>query len=182
MSCTYGTCGTCERCRAEGQVGGLVPPKAGTCRPAFSGAGTGAMRLVILESPYAPSKNGTIEENVNYARKCLRDCLLRGEAPIASHLLYTQAGVLNDTIPEERALGIEAGLRWGYFAQATVVYVDQGISSGMLEGISRAKREGRPVELRRLFGEASTWDANAAEGGDAGLVPTACPAESGKAG
>ena len=34
------------------------------------------MRLVILESPYA----GDIERNVAYARACLRDSLLRGEA------------------------------------------------------------------------------------------------------
>lgn len=44
------------------------------------------MRLVILESPYA----GNIEKNVAYARACVRDSLSRGEAPIASHLLYTQ--------------------------------------------------------------------------------------------
>ena len=43
------------------------------------------MRFVIIESPYA----GNVEENEEYARKCLRDCLMRGEAPFASHLLYT---------------------------------------------------------------------------------------------
>ena len=40
-------------------------------------------RRVIVESPYA----GDIETNVAYARAALRDCLSRGEAPIASHLL-----------------------------------------------------------------------------------------------
>ncbi len=159
MSCTYGTCSTCKRCRARvGEVS-----NNGVCRA------KGTMRLVILESPYAASESGTVEENVAYARKCLRDCLLRGEAPIASHLLYTQSGVLDDNIPEERVLGIEAGLCWGHFAQATVVYVDRGMSSGMLEGILRAKREDRPVELRRLFGSASSWDP--AKGGDTEPVP-----------
>ena len=105
------------------------------------------MRLVILESPYA----GDVVINMAYARACLRDCLLRGEAPLASHLLYTQSGVLDDTLPEERALWIEAGLCWGQLAQATVVYTDRGISLGMTEGIDRAKREGRPVELRSLL-------------------------------
>jgi hypothetical protein len=38
--------------------------------------------------------------------------LLRGESPIASHLLYTQPGILKDDVPEERPLGIEAGLAW----------------------------------------------------------------------
>ena len=53
------------------------------------------MRLVIVESPYA----GDIETNVKYARRCVKDSLMRGEAPIASHLLYTQEGILDDTTP-----------------------------------------------------------------------------------
>src|SRR5690606_21487830 len=40
-------------------------------------------RRVIVESPYA----GDVETHVAYARAALRDCLSRGEAPIASHLL-----------------------------------------------------------------------------------------------
>lgn len=104
------------------------------------------MRRVILESPYA----GDIIHNVRYAQACLRDSLLRGEAPLASHLLYTQPGVLRDEVPEERALGIEAGLSWGAEAEATVVYTDRGISRGMQFGIERAKKEGRPVEYRLI--------------------------------
>lgn len=111
------------------------------------------MRRVILESPYA----GDIETNVAYARAAVRDCVLRGDAPIASHLLFTQPGILRDDVPEERALGIEAGLAWGAEAEATVVYVDRGISRGMQYGIERAQREGRPVEYRRLPG----WGAGA---------------------
>jgi hypothetical protein len=110
------------------------------------------MRLVILESPYAGSDQAEIHANVLYARACLRDCLLRGEAPIASHLLYTQPGVLRDEVPEERKQGIEAGLAWGKFAEASVVYVDRGVTPGMHKGIMRAHTEGRPVE-RRTLGE-----------------------------
>lgn len=103
-----------------------------------------APRKVILESPYA----GDVERNVRYARACLRDSLLRGEAPLASHLLYTQ--VLDDTDREEREMGIEAGLVWGTEASATVVYTDLGISPGMQYGIDRAVREMRTVEFRNL--------------------------------
>ena len=110
------------------------------------------MRLVILESPYASPTLEGIEENLEYARRCLRDSLFRGEAPLASHLLYTQDGVLHDTIPEERFIGIEAGLAWGVKADATVVYTDLGISPGMEQGIARAFREGRPTEFRKLPG------------------------------
>ncbi|OGN03538.1 MAG: hypothetical protein A2655_04835 [Candidatus Yanofskybacteria bacterium RIFCSPHIGHO2_01_FULL_43_42] len=105
------------------------------------------MRRVVLESPFA----GDVERNLAYARRCLHDCLLRGEAPIASHLLYTQPGVLDDNKPEERKLGIEAGLVWGSLAEATVVYTDYGISGGMKFGIERAEKEGRPVEFRKLY-------------------------------
>lgn len=104
------------------------------------------MRLVILESPYA----GDTEANVGYARACVRDSLSRGEAPIASHLLYTQPGILRDGVPEERAWGIGAGLAWGRVAEATVVYTDRGISSGMMHGIAAAERENRPVEYRTI--------------------------------
>lgn len=75
---------------------------------------------------------------------------MRGEAPIASHLLYTQSGILRDADLAERKWGIDAGLAWGEVADATVVYVDRGISQGMHKGIARAKAEGRVVEYRRL--------------------------------
>lgn len=102
--------------------------------------------LVIIESPFA----GDVEANVAYGRAAVRDCLLRGEAPYASHLLYTQPGVLDDGIPEQRTLGIEAGLAWGRLASKTVVYTDLGISKGMQLGIDRARSEGRAVEYRSM--------------------------------
>lgn len=104
------------------------------------------MRLVIVESPYA----GDVEANVAYARRCVRDSLLRGEAPIASHLLYTQPGILDDDVPAERQHGIDAGLAWRAVAQATVVYTDCGISKGMEYGIAAATKAGLPVEFRTL--------------------------------
>jgi hypothetical protein len=103
------------------------------------------MRLVIVESPYA----GDIEANVAYARACVRDCLARGEAPIASHLLYTQPGVLRDEVPEERQRGIDAGSAWYKVADASVAYVDRGISGGMEYGFQAARAAGKPVEFRR---------------------------------
>ena len=104
------------------------------------------MRLVIIESPYA----GDVDANVEYARRCVRDSLLRGEAPIASHLLYTQPGVLRDDVPEERQHGIDAGLAWRRVAEASVVYTDRGITKGMEYGIAEAKAAGLPVEYREI--------------------------------
>lgn len=104
------------------------------------------MKLVIVESPFA----GDVEANIKYARACVRDSLSRGEAPIASHLLYTQEGILNDDIPDERQWGIDAGLAWRKVAEASVVYTDRGISKGMEYGIAAATAAGIPVEYRKL--------------------------------
>lgn len=104
------------------------------------------MRRVVLESPYA----GDIEANVNYARACIRDSLLRGEAPLASHLLYTQPGILNDADQNERAHGINAGHAWLHLADAMVVYTDRGISVGMLAGINSAMFYRIPIERRSI--------------------------------
>jgi hypothetical protein len=108
------------------------------------------MIRVIVESPYA----GDVEANLAYARAAVRDCLSRGEAPYASHLFFTQSGLLDDLIPEQRALGIAAGLAWGAAAEKTVVYQDLGITLGMRTGIARAQQDGRPVEYRHLHKES----------------------------
>ena len=108
-----------------------------------------AKKLVVLESPYA----GTPEEvkiNLAYGRACMKDSLLRGESPIASHLLYTQEGVLDDTIPEERKLGIDAGHSWFAVVDLVVVYTDLGIRDGMFQGMNRAYDFGVEVVQRKL--------------------------------
>ena len=82
------------------------------------------MNLVVVESPY----QGDMARNARYARSCMRDCFRRGEAPFASHLLYTQ--VTSEHVEEERAFGIEAGLLWGACASKSAVYLDLGIRPG----------------------------------------------------
>ena len=129
------------------------------------------MRLVVIESPYGRNVDGshadaaTIERNVRYLRACMADCLSRGEAPIASHGLYTQPGVLDDTKPEERKKGMLAGWAWHSVANAIVVYQDLGVTQGMRAGIEHAdslvndeKIAVAPtIERRSLGGE---WSVN----------------------
>ena len=103
------------------------------------------MKRVIIESPYARD----IDNNVNYARLCLKDSLMRGEAPIASHLLHTQ--VLDDTIEEERKMGIKAGLEWLRVAELMAVYTDLGISKGMKSAIDEALIKDIQVEYRNIL-------------------------------
>lgn len=104
------------------------------------------MRRVLIESPYA----GNTERNVEYAKEAILDCLRRGEAPIASHLLLTQPGLLEEGVPGERNLGIEVGLAWIKGAELMALYVDYGISRGMMEARERAIRLKLPWEERRL--------------------------------
>lgn len=114
------------------------------------------MKLVILESPYKGKSSNALVAlvqrwlNRRYARRCMRHSLILGEAPIASHLLYTQRGILNDQRPSERQMGIDAGLAWGAHAESTVMYVDRGITDGMRLGILAARAAGRPVIERRI--------------------------------
>jgi len=107
-----------------------------------------ASRRVILESPYHADTPEGIEANLDYARRCIRDSLLRGEAPLASHLVYPL--VFDDNVQTERVMGIKAALAWGAVADATIAYVDHGVSPGMQIGSDDAVCAGRPVEYRHL--------------------------------
>lgn len=104
------------------------------------------MDLVIVESPYA----GEIERNLAYARKAMRDCFDRGEAPFASHLLYTQEFVLDDSIPQERAKGIQGGYEWMMKADRVCFYIDLGWSRGMLQALRMARLQFKEIEARSL--------------------------------
>jgi hypothetical protein len=106
---------------------------------------------VILESPYAARVATSVEDHERFARACMADCLQRGEAPLASHLLYTQPGVLNDTLPEEREKGIFAGYSWWSAAVKVVFYTDLGWSNGMLQANTRCAIQRKPYEERQLF-------------------------------
>ena len=104
-------------------------------------------KLVIVESPFG----GDVKRNIRYLQACLRDCVLRGESPYASHGLLTQVGVLNDDVSGERELGIHLGFQWHEVADRMVVYTDLGISIGMTEGIKNANKCGLPIVMRRIM-------------------------------
>jgi len=154
-----------------------VSPRAEAARAAKAAP----WRLVVVESPFAgapmlPPGAGRldiaarVELHREYLADCLADCLRRGEAPFASHGLYTAIGntvVLDDDDPTDRAAGIAAGLAWGDLAAARIVYVDLGVSRGMLLGIARGRDLGQPIELRTLGGLGDRrWPQ--------GLAPAGC--------
>lgn len=112
------------------------------------------MRRVQILSPFRGATPAEQRRNVAYAQAALLDCLNRGEAPFAPHLLYP--AVLDDSDPVQRAQGIEAGLEWLAVAEVVVAYTDLGISAGMTAELRAAEIAGIPVERRSLDGWAIT--------------------------
>lgn len=87
---------------------------------------------VIIETPYGSNP----EFYSIYAKKCMKDSTERNEAPLASHILYADSGVLDDHQPEERKLGIELGYAWLKKAEYVVFCTDFGWSNGMREALN----------------------------------------------
>lgn len=113
--------------------------------------------IVTIESPFAGRGANWLERrydailNLRYARACVRNSLMRGESPFASHLLYTQRGILRDRIPGERTNGIDAGLRFQEAAAYVAVYFDRGITPGMKLAMAHADRNGKRCVYRSLY-------------------------------
>lgn len=105
-----------------------------------------AYKKVVIESPY----RGDVERNMAYLKVCMLDSIARGEAPIASHKLYTD--VLNDDDEAERQLGINLGFAWLQAADLVAFYTDFGISSGMAASLEdlRTFRFRVPYEMRKV--------------------------------
>lgn len=101
--------------------------------------------MVVIESPFMGG--AAIAEL--YARLAMREQLLLGSTPFASHLLYPQA--LDDADPQQRRQGIRCG--WAPYAVGArcEVYTDLGITIGMAEGIEQARRLGCTI-THRAFG------------------------------
>ena len=109
---------------------------------------------VIIESPYKPKDNvlnpvTALQENLEYARRCMSHSIGMGESPFLSHLLYTQ--VLDDKRSEEREMGMFLARSWYDVADMCAVYTDKGVSEGMKKGIEYARYVGIPVEERSLY-------------------------------
>ena len=107
-------------------------------------------RLVVIESPY----RGEVERNKAYLKLCFLDSIMRGEAPTASHKLYTD--VLDDDDPNERKLGIDLGFAWVRAADLVAFYTDFGMSGGMSECLRLIKNATFRVkyEMRKVNANA----------------------------
>lgn len=113
------------------------------------------MNRLCIESAYAESERFTVTENVEFARAVCRYALARGYVPYASHLFFP--GILDDSRPQERELGIRAGFAWSQ--HATEVWFclrpDEELSQGMKEAVGYFSYIGIPMKLAR-FDQAGT--------------------------
>lgn len=98
----------------------------------------------MLERVFVCSAFGGLDTNVELARKYCKFALVNGVAPIAPHLIYPQ--MLTEA-PDERALGIEAGLSYLSVCERMWVFVVDGvISDGMKTEIDFAASRETPIE------------------------------------
>lgn len=105
-------------------------------------------KIVVIESPYASRDVDTKQNNVCYAHRAVLDSLRRGEAPVASHVIYTT--VLDDENIPDRDLGIVAGLEFHFVANVVAFYTDRGWSAGMRKARGHAEQLGVAIEFRRI--------------------------------
>lgn len=112
-------------------------------------------RLTIIESPLSNRNGRSMDQNLEYLRRCLRDSWNRGELPFASHGFFPF--FLNEHDPIERQQGIEAGYEFWHFhhiqdddVPRIVFYLDWGLSPGMKAALDRTIALGRDYETRYI--------------------------------
>lgn len=107
--------------------------------------------IVMIETPYRGADRRERVRNEAYAKQCLFDSLMRGEVPLASHLIYPQ--ILDEDVPAERDLGIAMAIALGQRADTIAFYIDHGMTRGMELAYQAADRRGKTIEKRYLFNE-----------------------------
>ncbi|MFS1426458.1 hypothetical protein LMH73_004555 [Vibrio splendidus] len=113
----------------------------------------GGSNLVVVETPFA----GDTVTNNEYTRACLRDSIINHtENPQAFHLTYTK--VTDDTVPEQREIGLNKSFSIHCHAGKKVYYLDRGFSYGMELGMKHAIDNDIPVEFRVLTKDEKVCD------------------------
>ena len=108
------------------------------------------MKLIYVASPYA----GDIEKNVRFAKEASRFVMSSGHAFFAPHLLYP--AILDDGVPEERALGMEMGTT--VLSKCDELWAfGERVSPGMQSEIAEAQRLGIPVRRITLLGGSAAY-------------------------
>ncbi len=95
--------------------------------------------LCYICSPY----RGEVERNKKYARELTRLALDNGFCPVTVHLYLTE--VTDDNIPEERRLGMDAGMEILKNCKYILIGGRHGISEGMKAEIKTALNMGKVI-------------------------------------
>ena len=111
----------------------LDVPSGSLGRPRVLFLGSTARPMVFVCSPFA----GSVQENVQNARRYSRFAYMSGYMPITPHLMYPR--FLDDKQFKERQDGMEMGLRLLDLCEEIWVFGDH-YSSGMQREISHALR------------------------------------------
>ena len=108
----------------------------------------GERTRVVIASPFA----GAVRRNLEYLGLCIRHSVSLGEAPLAPHAMYPLG--LDDQDKGERRAGMDCGLAWlaSGACAALAVYVDLGVSAGMLTEIAAAQQLGVLIVRRTVPG------------------------------
>lgn len=93
-------------------------------------------KLCYVCSPY----RGDTERNTGYARELTKIALDGGYAPITPHLYLMQ--VLDDDVPEQRQMGMAAGMELLRQCRYILIGSRYGLSEGMLAEIKTAMELG----------------------------------------
>lgn len=112
--------------------------------------------LVLIESPFHHPHEQGKRMHQAYLELCLYDSIHRNEVPIATHKLYTMC--LDDDDPIQRSLGMETLVELMERTDFHALYYDLGISKGMRKGIILAKKFGKPLVKRSLYGHPEPSD------------------------
>lgn len=117
----------------------------------YAGSGilgnTPQSKLIYIASPYA----GDIAGNTQFAIQCCQFAIQRVYTPVAPHLIYPQ--ILDDTIPEQRELGLTLG--YHLLAACSEMWVcGERISDGMAKEIHHAERLGINIRYIRKIEES----------------------------
>lgn len=110
------------------------------------------MKLIYICSPYRANDDAVLQRNIEYARELTRGVLLQGSIPVATHLYMTQC--MDESIEEERNIGLAAGREILQRCDAVIVGAKYGISSGMKVEIEFAEKNHIPIVFNEVMREA----------------------------
>src|SRR5262245_30775558 len=107
--------------------------------------------IALVISPYRGDQPGMLELNKAYLNVAIRDAVIRGYSPVATHKMFTES--LNDNDPTERILGMQQRDTFMRVSEGGWVNTDLEVSNGMKEDIEALKKRGIPVDYVYLYGE-----------------------------